>query len=227
MPQWLALHVPQKSDESFSFKWGADEFSDLVDVGAQLTAAGALIAANAAKQALDVAEEGLSGAEKVADSAENVSFVFAIFSTWKMSYTALGEGYVGAKESWEFRGKVAGYGVAAAMGANSLDGRRAVAYGNLAYLKQEDNDFVPGTAHAYAEGYQNGFKVGYRDGRSLSSGQRAVFWKDLLHHASTLPGSNDYAHASSEWKSWSEQKKAEYYRFIGAVFAKFHIQGSF
>jgi hypothetical protein len=227
MPQWLALHVPQKPGESFSFKWGADEFTDLVDVGATLTASSALIAVNAAQQALEVAEEGLSVGEKVADAAEDVSFVFALIGTIKMSYTALGEGYVGAKESWEFRGKVAGYGTAAAMGANSLDGRRAVAYGKLAYLKQEDNDFVPGTAHAYAEGYQNGFKVGYRDGRSLSSGQRAVFWKDLLHHASTLPGSNDYAHASSEWKSWSDQKKADYYRRIGAVFAKFHIQGSF
>jgi hypothetical protein len=226
MPQWLALHVPQKSGEPFSFKWAADEFTDLVDVGAQLTAAGALIAVNAAQQALEVAEEGLSAAEKVADVAEDVSFVFAVIGTIKMSYTALGEGPVAAKESWEFEGKVAGYGIAAAMGANGLDGRRAVAYGKLAYFRQQDNDFVPGTAHAYAEGYQNGFKVGYRDGRSLSSGQRTVFWQDLLHHARTLPGSNDYAHASSEWKSWSDQKKAEYYRFIGAVFGKFHIQGS-
>jgi hypothetical protein len=226
MPQWLALHVPQKSGELFSFKWGADEFSDLVDVGAEFTAAGALIAVNAAQKALDVAEKGLSVGEKVADTAEDVSFVCAVFSTWKMSYTALGEGYLGAKETWEFRGKVAGYGIAAAMGANSLDGHRAVAYGKLAYFPQ-GNDNAPGTAHSYAEGYQNGFKVGYLDGRSLSSGQRAVFWKDLLHHASTLPGSNDYAHASSEWKSWSEQRKADYYRRIGAVFAKFHIQGSF
>ncbi|HMK84871.1 MAG TPA: hypothetical protein VK437_02840 [Steroidobacteraceae bacterium] len=206
MAQWLKFHFPEDPGDS-PLEWipviiHSTELLDLVSMGA--TALGA---------------EGLALAAEIVGGPVT-AMVGAVADQWM----SLGAGYDDAKRAITYRETAYGYGLGAVMGADGVGRRRAAHYFGRRYFAP--NAFLPGGAQAAAKGYKEGLITGYAEGRSLSADQRQVFWRDLLYHAKTLPGWNDFKGQSEASKQWSDGKWSDYYLFFGAVFRKFHMEGA-
>ena len=138
------------------------------------------------------------------------------------NFMALGAGYDEAKADITWQELSRGFSLGAVMASDGVSPKKAAAYFGHRYFAR--NVFLEGGARVAADAYKEGLLSGYSQGRSLSQGQRIILWRDLLSHAKTLPGWNDFKNESSESaKQWPERRWIEYYLFFGAVFRMFHM----
>jgi len=141
------------------------------------------------------------------------------------SFMALGAGYDEAKRDIIWQELSRGFSLGIVMAADGVSPKKGADYFGHRHFAR--NVHLEGGAHFAADAYKDGLLSGYAQGRSLSQGQRVVLWKDLLSHAQTLPGWNDFKSKTSEnAKQWSDRTWTEYYLFFGGVFRMFHMAES-
>lgn len=138
------------------------------------------------------------------------------------NFMALGAGYDEAKAEIRWDELSRGFSLGVVMGTDGVGPKKAATYFGHRHFAR--NLFLEGGAKIAADAYKEGLLSGYSQGRALSQGKRINLWKDLLSHAKTLPGWNDFKGESAQSaKQWPDRKWVEYYLFFGAVFRKFHM----